>query len=109
MPLLLDVLTEEVHNLYKGPSPVWRPYTPSSHDMKEMEKNSAGNNSFDKESLKHKVWVDYKNGSYNCVSQQCDYGIVVALLPKDAKIPVEDWGRIFQGFGLSSSGHPWKV
>lgn len=109
MPLLLSTVTEEVHKLYNTAAPKWGNYTPTQHDMNELEMNSIANDQFDKKSLKHRVWTEYKNGSYKCVGKQCEYGIVVALLPPETNIPLEDWGRIFQWFGRAASGEPWKV
>ena len=109
MPLLLSTLTEEVRNLYTSPPPKWRSYTPTQHDMKELETNSLANDTFDKKSLKNRVWMEYKNGSYSLIGKQCECGIVVALLPPETNIPLEDWGRIFQWFGPAKSGHPWKI
>ena len=110
MPVLLDLLTEEVGRLYQGAqAPKWKDITPTPHDMKQMEDNSQANDTFDKDSLKHKVWTDYKNGTYHCVAAECEYGRVVALLPKGHKIPVESWGRIFQWFGRSGSNALWTV
>jgi len=109
MPLLLDILIEEVGCLYKTPTPKWKKYTPSVHDLKELEENSVANNTFDKHSLKHKVWVEYKNGTYKCVGNECEYGIVIAILPPGHTIPLQEWGRIFQWFGKAASGIPWKV
>jgi hypothetical protein len=109
MPLLLDLVTEEVRNLYGSDPPTWKDYKPSTHDMHELEQNSVSNSTFDKESLKHKVWMEYKNGNYRCIGRACEFGRVVALLPPNHEIPLADWGRIFQWFGKSASGGPWVV
>ena len=109
MPILLDLVTEEVGHLYKTSPPVWRDYTPTPHDMKNLEENSLANSTFDKESLKYKVWMEHKNGTYKCVGKECEFGQVVALLPPDHPPPLEDWGRIFQWFGKPAKGGVWVV
>ena len=108
MPVLLDLLTEEVGHLYKNQPLVWKDYTPSEHDMTQMEENSVSN-TFDKESLKHTVWTEYKNGKYGCIAKECGLARVVALLPPGTEIPLADWGSIFQWFGPAKSGEPWVV
>jgi hypothetical protein len=109
MPVLLDLLTEEVGHLRRSAPLEWKNYTPTTHDMNELEQNSAANNTFDKDSLKHKVWMEYKNGKYKCIGKTCELGQIVALLPPGHEIPLDDWGRIFQWFGKAASGGPWVV
>ena len=109
MPVLLDLLTEEVGRLYKGPLPVWRDISPTEYDMKQLEENSLANNTFDKDSLKHQVWTGYKSGQNKCIAKECECGRVVALLPEGVTIPTKEWGRIFQWFGKSASGKSWNV
>ena len=109
MPVLLDLLTEEVGHLYRtGAAPKWMDTVATPHDMKQLEENSQATDAFDKDLLKHKVWTEYKSGTYHCVAAECEYGRVVALLPAGHKIPVESWGRIFQWFGKSGA-KPWVV
>jgi len=109
MPILLDLLTEEVGHLLKTPDPVWKTYNPTEADIGEFEQNSMQNNTFDKLSLKYRVWVEYKKGNYKCVGKECQYGQVVALLPPGERIPTGSWGRIFQWFGKPADRSVWKV
>jgi hypothetical protein len=109
MPVLLDVLVEEVAALYKEPKAVWSNYKPSQHDMKQLEQNSLANNTFDRAALKNQVWNEYKKGSYICIGKECEYGRVVALLSRGTKIPLDDWGLIFKWFGKPAHGEKWVV
>jgi len=109
MPILLDLVTEEVGNLYKSAPPIWKDYVPTPTDIHNLEENSVAHSTFDKDSLKHKVWMEYKNGTYKCIGKECEFGQVVALLPPETEIPLTDWGRIFQWFGKSAGGRPWTV
>jgi hypothetical protein len=109
MPVLLDVLVEEVGLLYAQPKPKWTDYKPSQKDMKELEQNSLTNNTFDKKALKNTVWNAYKKGTYKCIGKECEYGIVVALLEPGTSIPLEDWGYIFKWFGKPTGAAKWVV
>ncbi len=109
MPALMDIMVEEVANLYRQREPVWVDYTPTKEDMELMRENSLGNNTFDRMNLKRTVWNEYKKGTYKCVGKECEYGRVVALLSPNTTIPLTDWGLIFKWFGISSDGGKWKV
>lgn len=109
MPILLDVLVEEVGALYKQPRPTWSDYRPSENDMAQMEQNSLANNTFDRAALKNRVWTQYKKGAYKCIGKECEYGRVVALLEPGTKIPLDDWGLIFKWFGKPAGGGKWLV
>lgn len=109
MPVLLDILVEEVGALYKEPRAVWSNYRPSQNDMKQLEQNSLANNTFDRAALKNQVWNEYKKGNYVCVGKECEYGRVVALLSRGTKIPLDDWGLIFKWFGKPAGGGKWVV
>ena len=109
MPILLDILVEEVGALYKQPRPIWSDYRPSKNDMAQMEQNSLANNTFDKAALKNQVWNEYKKGAYKCIGKECEYGRVVALLEPGTKIPLDDWGLIFKWFGKPAGGGKWLV
>lgn len=109
MPVLLDVLVEEVGALLTQAKPVWNDYKPTENDIKQLEQNSLVNNTFDTKALKNKVWVAYKKGTYKCIGKECEYGTVVALLPPGTLIPLDDWGLIFKWFGKSADGQKWKV
>jgi len=109
MSVVLDLLVQEVGELFKQPEPVWKSYKPSYADLQILETNSLTNNTFDKDTLKNKVWNEYKNGNYKCIGKTCEYGQVIALLPPGTTIPLKDWGRIFQFFGKPAYGPLWKV
>lgn len=109
MPVLLDALVEEVGALSKRARPVWVDYKPTQNDLKSMEQNSLANNTFDKAALKNQVWNEYKKGAYICVGKECEYGRVVALLHPGTKIPLDDWGLIFEWFGKPADGGKWVV
>jgi len=109
MPVLLDVLVEEVGALLSQPKPTWKAYKPTEADMTQLEQNSLTNNTFDKKALKNKVWDAYKKGTYKCIGKECDYGYIVALLAPGTSIPLDDWGLIFKWFGAPAGGGKWKV
>ena len=110
MPVLLDVLVEEVASLYGGKKPVWVNYKPTSADMAKLRENSLSNNTFDRMNLKNKVWNEYNKGNYKCIGKECEYGRVVALLSPGTQIPLLDWGLIFKWFGKPpDGGAKWTV
>jgi hypothetical protein len=109
MPVLLDVLVEEIGALRNEPKQVWVNYRPTQKDLENMEQNSLANNTFDKAALKNQVWNEYKKGAYICTGKECDYGRVVALLAPGTKIPLDDWGLIFKWFGKPAGGGKWVV
>jgi hypothetical protein len=109
MPVLLDLLVEEVGALSKEERPLWTNYKPTKDDMKHLEDNSLANNTFDKAALKNRVWNEYKNGTYKCIGKECKYGRVVALLDSGTNIPLDDWGLIFKWFGSPANGGKWVV
>jgi hypothetical protein len=109
MPVLLDILVEEVGALYREPRVVWSNYKPDQNDMKQLEQNSLANNTFDRAALKNRVWNEYKKGAYVCIGKECEYGRVVALLSPGTKIPLDDWGLIFKWFGKPAGGGKWLV
>lgn len=109
MPVLLDVLVEEIGALYTQPKPIWSDYNPTEVDMKQLEQNSLANNTFDTKNLKNQVWLQYKKGTYKCIGKECEYGRVVALIDSGTTIPLEDWGHIFKWFGKSADGNKWTV
>jgi hypothetical protein len=109
MPVLLDILVEEVGALYREPRVVWSNYKPDQNDMKQLEQNSLANNTFDRAALKNRVWNEYKKGAYVCIGKECQYGRVVALLSPGTKIPLDDWGLIFKWFGKPAGGGKWLV
>lgn len=109
MPVLLDILVEEVGALYREPRVVWSNYKPDQNDMKQLEQNSLANNTFDRAALKNRVWNEYKKGTYVCIGKECQYGRVVALLSPGTKIPLDDWGLIFKWFGKPAGGGKWLV
>jgi len=110
MPVLLDVLVEEVASLYSEKKAVWVDYKPTSADMNKLQENSLGNNTFDRMNLKNKVWTEYNKGKYKCIGKECEYGRVVALLSPGTQIPLVDWGLIFKWFGKPpDGGTKWTV
>jgi len=109
MPVLLDVLVEEMGRLVRDPLPKWTDYNPTGGDIGQLEQNSLKNNTFDKMALKNQVWDAYKAGTKKCIGKECEYGIVVALLGDGAQIPLRDWGLIFKWFGKPTGGGKWKV
>lgn len=76
-----------------------------------FEQESQSDSQFDPMRLKSKTWNSYRRGTFGLQVAECGKGLarVLAILPAGAKIPTEDWGRIFQWLGPAKSGEPWRV
>lgn len=107
LPLILESLLES----YRAPRPVarWKKSGATPEDLAAMKREAETGQQFDTLGLKMGVWTKYSQGDYEVHCYECDIARVVALLPKGVKIPLQDWGEIFQWFGPPKSGKQWKV
>ncbi len=77
--------------------------------MELFEMESMSSSQFDPLRLKKTTWNGYKSGELQLHCMECPLARVLAILPKGSRIPTEDWGPLFQWFGPSASGQPWRV
>lgn len=108
-PLVLEALCDSAKTIYRGPATVWKKYTPTDDDMREFKKEATAKSEFDPLELKSSVWNKYVDKRYSLHAHSCSNAIVIAILPPGVKVPLDDWGRIFQWLGNSDTGKPWKV
>lgn len=79
--------------------------------MSAAEKEAYAGKAFDKHGLKLGIWTAYKEGSASLVCRKLGtLARAILFLPAGTKEPNWDlWARIFQWFGRSKDGKPWKV
>lgn len=107
LPLILESLLESYRSQKLDAK--WKKSAPTPEDLEAMKREAETGQQFDPLGLKMGVWSEYSKGQYKQHCYECDVARVVALLPKGAKIPLDDWGIILHWFGPSPDGEPWKI
>ena len=109
LPLVLDELVAQVKNLLRQPPLEWRPCEPAQADMALFEQEASEPSKFDPLGLKRAAWTAYAERKVPVECTECALAKIYAILPKDTKIPTDDWGRLFQWLGPPKDGGQWKV
>jgi hypothetical protein len=109
MPVVLDelcILARDVHT-YKGVIQ-WKNGTITDYDIKILEEHAQETDQFDRLKLKMCVMNEYKKGVYKIECKESPYARIIAILPNNREIPLEDWSYIFQMFGVVHKT-PWNI
>ena len=97
--------------MWAKPALEWLPCEAEAAELAAAAREAATGQQFDKHGLKAAIWAGYKEGSVKLVCKRLGgLARVVAFLPAGAKEPSwEFWARIFQWYGPSKDGTPWRV
>ena len=109
MPVVLDELCVLARDAHRNKEQiVWKDGVITDADRKILEENAQNTDAFDRLNLKANVMNEYKKGTYKIECKESAYARIIAVLPKNREIPLEDWSYIFQMFGLVHKT-PWKI
>lgn len=108
LPIILEEIRVQAEQIYKHPPLKFEAGEITQADLERMKKAVDEESQFDPLGLKKEVWNRYKKGTNTIVCQESSISRVVAILPKGLEIP-EEWGRIFQMFGIPKYGPKWNV
>jgi len=108
---VLGELVRHAKELWSQPLHSWEPCEATREELAAAEREAHAGQQFDKHGLKLGIWTAYKEGKARLVCKKLgNMARVIMFLPHGTKEPNwELWGRIFQWFGHSSDGKPWKV
>jgi len=87
----------------------WSPSEPTAEEMELAEAEATAGGEFDRLGLKRKMWDDWKAGKVQRICRECPLGRVIAFVGAGVEPSWNMWGRIFQWFGPSGKGTPWRV
>jgi len=107
LPLVLESLLESYRS--NRLEARWKKSPILQEDLAIMKQEAETGQQFDTLGLKMGVWNQYSKGVYQEHCYESANARIVALLPKGMKIPLEDWGAIFNWFGTPANGKKWKV
>jgi len=111
LPLVLGELVKKSRQLWKLPPLTWEPCEATQEELAAAEHEANAGKEFDKQGLKMGIWTAYKTGKARLVCMRLGgLARVIMFLIEGTKEPSwELWARVFQWFGPSSDGKPWKV
>jgi hypothetical protein len=111
LPLVLGELVKNSRNIWKLPPLAWQPCEATPEELTAAENEANLGKEFDKQGLKIGIWQAYKAGTARLVCMRLGgLARVIMFLIEGTKEPNwELWARVFQWFGPSSDGKPWKV
>lgn len=97
--------------MWLQPQDEWHPCEVTPEELQAAEKEAHSGKEFDKQGLKLSIWTAYKEGSARLICRKLgQLARVIIFMPDGVREPNwEIWGRIFQWFGPSKDGKPWKV
>lgn len=108
LPVVLEEILVQIKKVYSK-VPVKFIRAPVTHaDIDKMEQAIKEGAEFDRLGLKAEVWKRYKKGTNAIQCLDSPIARIVAVLPKGLEVP-DDWGRIFQLFGMPKHGPKWNV
>ena len=109
MAVVLDELCVLARDVHRHKETIgWKDGTITEHDMKILEENAQGTDQFDRLKLKMCVMNEYKKGTYKIICKESAYARIIAILPMNKEIPLDDWSYIFQMFGVVHKT-PWNI
>ena len=97
--------------MWQEPPLSWEPCEVEQGELAAAERESMSGQQFDRHGLKALIWKGYKEGRVRLLCRRIGSLVrVVSFLPEGVAEPNwEFWARIFQWFGPSSTGKPWRV
>jgi hypothetical protein len=108
LPLILEEVLINVKEVCKQPPIKFTRGTVTDEELQKMEDAVKSGSEFDRLGLKAEVWKRYQKGTNSIVCLDSPIARVIAILPKGLEIP-DDWGRVFQLFGMPKHGAKWIV
>ena len=111
LPLVLGELVRRARHIWREPVPTWEPCEATPEELAAAESEANAGKEFDKEGLKLGIWAAYKAGKARIDCRRLGTLARVILFVSDGTRQPnwELWGRVFQWFGPSSDGRPWKM
>ena len=111
LPLVLGELVKNARKLWSSAALTWEPCEVTREELVAAEKEAHAGKEFDKQGLKLSIWTAYTSGKARIVCRRLgNLARAIMFLPEGTKEPNwEIWARIFQWFGPSSDGKPWKI
>jgi len=111
LPLVLGGLVTHARKLWLQPALVWEPCEATHEELAAAEKEATTGKEFDKQGLKLGIWTAYKEGKAKVVCRRLgSLARAILILPDGTPEPNWlIWARVFQWFGPSKHGTPWKV
>ena len=107
--LILDSLCENVKEIYKLPSLVWKDGILTDIDKENIKREGSQESPFDPLKLKQQMYNDYENGvAKTIVKETMGARVVIISSNLSHQYPFETWGKIFQWMGRAESAHNQK-
>lgn len=106
---LLGAVLDMIQHEYKKADPIWRSIDLSPSDLAFLEGECANDSEFDPLGWRKDMFDQYKKGKAVIDVRECEYGCVIAIMPKSStsstsntSIPWGLWGRILRLYGKRS-------